>query len=144
MVAPQAPDALPRISYVALRSSALRHSSRYLAILWCPALATPSACLRHASRAQARAPTAPSSYHMSQIVHSPAYSAGLCAHDFSVCVPHPAMSLSAPCPPLRLNSADARLLRPHVSAALLHAFVAPYDTSSGVFTRLVSTEKEII
>jgi hypothetical protein len=61
-----------------------------------PLLSPPRhACLRHASRAQARAPTAPSSYHMSQIVRSPAYSAGLCAHDFSVCVPHPGLSLCA-------------------------------------------------
>jgi len=100
-----------------------RHDSRHHQS---PLLSPPrQACLRHASRAQARAPTSPSSYHMSQIVRSPAYSAGLCAHDFSVCVPHPGLSLSAPCPPLRLNSADARLLRPHVSAALRQCVRSP-------------------
>ena len=49
-----------------------RHDSRHHQS---PLLSPPRhACLRHASRAQARAPTAPSSYHDRQIVRSPAYS----------------------------------------------------------------------
>jgi hypothetical protein len=53
-----------------------RHDSRHHQS---PLLSPPrQACLRHASRAQARAPASPSSYHNRQIVRSPAYSAGLC------------------------------------------------------------------
>ena len=103
------------------------------------------ACLRHASRAQARAPTAPSSYHMSQIVRSPAYSAGLCAHDFSARASAfwPVAFSAMPAPSL---SAQGVLGCSDRMSPLRYdnAFAAPYDTSSGVFTRLVDIEKEIV
>ena len=79
MVGPLSPDAfhasrlsffIPRRFGLVMMSRHTRLYSRYSARL------SPDrqACLRHASRSQARPPQSPSSYHMSQIVRSPAYS----------------------------------------------------------------------
>jgi hypothetical protein len=130
MVGPLSPDAFhaSRLSFFIPRLFGLVMMSRHTR-LYSPygARLSPDrqACLRHASRSQARPPQSPSSYHDRQIVRSPAYSAGLCAHDFSVCVPHPGLSLCAiPAPSLSAQGMTTAI-RSYVFASLaIRALIA--------------------
>jgi hypothetical protein len=148
MVVPLSPDAfhasrlssfIPRLFGLVMIYRHTRLYSRYSARL------SPDrqACLRHASRSQARTPQSPSSYHDRQIVRSPAYSRPMRSR--FLCPRKRVLGCRfAPSAPPRYRSGYddgssllcLRFAR-HTGANSLH------DTSSGVI-KLVNYRKEIV
>ena len=148
MVGPLSPDAFhaSRLSFFIPRLFGLVMMSRHTR-LYSPygARLSPDrqACLRHASRSQARPPQSPSSYHDRQIVRSPACSRPIRSRFLCLRPASWAVAMRHPRPfALRSGYDDGyspkclRFAR-HTGAHSLH------DTSSGVI-KLVDYRKEII
>ena len=147
MVAPQGLDALPRISGPLTFGSLVSFVPRITLVTIADTIKAP--CSRHhvkrvyATQAVLRLVLL---LRLHRIICRKSFAvllvAGLCAHDFSV----RASAFSAVVNAIRAASSKLGGCSATQTACFRfaqHAFVAPYDTSSGVFTRLVSTEKEI-
>lgn len=148
MVGPLSPDAFhaSRLSFLIPRLFGLVMMSRHTR-LYSPygARLSPDrqACLRHASRSQARPPQSPSSYHMSQIVRSPACSRPLRSR--FLCPRKRVLGCrSAPSAPLRWCSGyDDGYSPKRLRFARRTGAHSLHDTSSGVI-KLVNYRKEIV
>lgn len=151
MVAPQGLDALPRISGPLAFGSLVSFVPRITLVTIADTIKAP--CSRHpvmrvcATQAVLRLVLLRRRH---RIMTVKSFAVLLIQQAFALTISLPAqarsgLSLSAPCPPLRQNSADDDGYSPkRLRFARRTGAHSLHDTSSGVFTRLVDTEKEIV
>jgi len=149
MVAPQGLDALPRISGPLTFGSLVSFVPRITLVTIADTIKAP--CSRHhvkrvcATQAVLRLVLL---RRLHRIICRKSFAVLLIQQAFALTISLPAQARSRPL--LRtVRAASSKLGGCSATQTACfrfaqHAFVAPYDTSSGVFTKLVSTEKEIV